>query len=117
MAQIGLTSVVFMLATWNWFEWKGIVSFVPFWAIFEVIYRAKVRAAIVCQECGFDPVAYHVDMPRARSLVDAHWRKKFADKGIPYPEKKLEKNQQKNQVNAPLPKTVPKADAPPEMPT
>lgn len=117
MAQIALTSIVFMIATWSWFGFKGIVSFVPFWATFEFIYRAKVRGAIICKECGFDPVAFHIDLPRARTLVDQHWRKKFADKGIPYPEK----TQQKGKLNATQPKVTampPNASPrPPEMRT
>jgi hypothetical protein len=28
-----------------------------------------------------------IDVPRAREVVENHWRKKFAEKGIPYPEK------------------------------
>ncbi len=76
-----------MLATWHWFDWKGIVSFVPFWAVFEVFYRTRMRAALVCDQCGFDPVLYLVDVKKAREQVELHYRKLFADKGIPYPEK------------------------------
>jgi hypothetical protein len=83
---MGLTSVVLMLATWKWFEWKGIVSFFPLWALFEMIYRSKVRASLACIHCGFDPYLYLIDVPRAREVVENHWRKKFAEKGIPYPE-------------------------------
>jgi len=35
-ARIGLCAIVFTLATWNWFTWKGIVAFIPFWVLFEV---------------------------------------------------------------------------------
>jgi hypothetical protein len=91
MAQIGLTAIVFMLATWSWFEWKGIVSFFPLWTLFEGIYRSRVRAALACDRCGFDPYLYLIDVPRAREVVENHWRKKFAEKGIPYPEKNVGK--------------------------
>jgi hypothetical protein len=74
-----------MLATWRWFEWKGIVSFLPFWLVFEVFYRARVRAALSCDQCGFDPILYLVDVKRARREIEEHWKKKFAEKGIPYP--------------------------------
>lgn len=87
MAQVGLTAIIFMLATWSRFEWKGIVSFFPLWTIFEVVYRSRVRAALTCNQCGFDPYLYLIDVPRAREVVENHWRKKFAEKGIPYPEK------------------------------
>lgn len=86
-AQVALSSVVFMLATWSWFDWKGIVSFVPLWAAFEVVYRSRVRVALNCPHCGFDPYLYLVDIKRAREEIEAHWRKKFAEKGVPFPEK------------------------------
>src|ERR1700722_16520820 len=57
-AQVGLTAVVFAMATWNWFTWKGIVVFLPFWVVFETIYRSKLRAALGCEGCGFDPILY-----------------------------------------------------------
>jgi hypothetical protein len=86
-AQIGLTAAIFTLITWHWFEWKGIISFLPMWTVFEVIYRARVRAAMRCTQCGFDPYLYLVDVKRARTDIESHWRKKFAEKNIPYPEK------------------------------
>lgn len=88
MIQIGLTSLVFMLATWSWFEWKGVVVFVPLWITFEVLYRVRVRRAAHCESCGFDPFLFMVDHGRARTEVENYWRNKLAEKGIPYPEKK-----------------------------
>lgn len=87
MGQVALTSVVFTLLTWNWFEWRGIVSFVPFWTIFEIIYRSKLRVALHCPNCGFDPYLYLVDIQRARTEIENHWRKKFSEKGVPFPER------------------------------
>jgi len=83
--QIGLTAVVFTLLTWNWFHWKGVVSFLPLWILFEIIYRTKLRAALNCECCGFDPVLYRVDVKRARREIEDHWKKKFEQKGIPFP--------------------------------
>jgi hypothetical protein len=40
---------------------------------------------LACNHCGFDPYLYLIDVPRAREVVENHWRKKFAEKGIPYP--------------------------------
>ena len=85
--QIALTTVVFMLATWPWFGWKGAVAFVPFWTVFEVFYRTRMRADLSCPQCGFDPYLYLVDIKRAREEIETHWRKKFAEKGVPFPEK------------------------------
>ncbi len=84
-AQVFSTAMFFTLITWSFFEWKGIVSFVPLWIAFEVFYRAKVRASVVCKKCGFDPVLYLVDVERARAAVVSHWKVKFEEKGIPYP--------------------------------
>jgi hypothetical protein len=93
-AQIGLTAAVVTLATWPWFEWKGAVAFLPLWIVFEVLYRSRVRAALNCEQCGFDPILYLADVKSARREIEAHWKRKFEEKGIPYPDK----NQIKDQV-------------------
>ncbi|MCM2324349.1 MAG: hypothetical protein NDJ90_13915 [Oligoflexia bacterium] len=85
--QVGLTSLVVMLALWPWISWKGIVSFLPLWIGFELVYRSRVRVALNCPHCGFDPYLYLVDARKAREEIEAHWRKKFAEKGVPFPEK------------------------------
>jgi hypothetical protein len=85
--QVGLTAVFFTLVAWPLFGWKGIVSALPFWAVFEVIYRGRVRAAISCQNCGFDPYLYLTDVKRARDEIEKRWRVRFEEKGIPFPEK------------------------------
>jgi hypothetical protein len=83
--QIGLTSVFFALVSWPLFGMKGLVSFIPLWICFEVAYRARVRAALSCRNCGFDPYLFLVDVNRAKAEVKSHWRKKFEVAGIPYP--------------------------------
>jgi hypothetical protein len=88
--QMGLTAAFFTLVTWPVFAWKGFVSFIPLWTIFEILYRGRVRAALHCPHCGFDPYLYMVDVKRARTEVETHWRKKFEEKGIPFPEKPKE---------------------------
>jgi hypothetical protein len=85
--QVALTSVFLMLVSWPLFGFRGLVFFVPSWAVFEVVYRARVRAEVKCPHCGFDPYLYMVDVQRARQQMEAHWRKKFEERGIPYPEK------------------------------
>lgn len=87
-AQIGLLSIVFTMATYPWLSWKGIVAFLPFWTVFEVIYRSRVRAALMCPHCGFDACLFLVDRGKARQEVETYWRKKLEEKGIPYPEAK-----------------------------
>ncbi|OFZ83113.1 MAG: hypothetical protein A3K03_10110 [Bdellovibrionales bacterium RIFOXYD1_FULL_44_7] len=85
--QVGLTAIVFTCVTWKWFQFKGLVSFLPFWAIFEIFYRTRVRVALSCPHCGFDPYLYLSDVKKAREEIENYWRKKFVEKGIPYPEK------------------------------
>jgi hypothetical protein len=84
-ARVALCSVVFTIAGWQWFTWKGIVSFVPFWAAFEVFHRARMRTLMACPHCGFDPYLYLADVKLARQEIEDHWRRKFAEHGIPYP--------------------------------
>lgn len=75
--QIGLTSVFFTLLTWPWLNWKGIVSFLPFWITFEVIYRLRVRGLVHCPHCGFDPYLFLSDEDKAKSAIEAHIKKKY----------------------------------------
>lgn len=77
----------FVLVTWSWFGIRGFVAVVPIWAIFETAYRLQLRAALKCRHCGFDPVLYLVDVKRARSAVEAHYRGVFEEKGVPFPDK------------------------------
>jgi hypothetical protein len=86
--QIFLTAAFFTVLTWKIFNWKGLVSFIPFWVVFEVIYRSRMRVALVCKKCGFDPYLFLIDSNLAKREVDLHWRKKLEEKGIPYPEPK-----------------------------
>ncbi len=86
--QILLTTFAFTTAAWNWLSFKGIVAFIPFWAVFEVIYRFRVRAALACDQCGFDPYLFLVDQNRAKVEMEMHWRKMLQKKGVPFPEKR-----------------------------
>jgi hypothetical protein len=85
--RVGLCAMVFTLATWKWFGMKGIVSFVPLWAAFEMFYRARMRSIMACPHCGFDPYLYLADVQLARKEIEGHWRKKFAEHGT-YPKDK-----------------------------
>lgn len=86
--QVGLTAAFFSLMTWKWLSWKGMVSFIPFWIVFEAYYRARMRTDLNCPHCGFDPYLYLIDNQKALVEIENHWRKKFEEKGIPFPEKK-----------------------------
>lgn len=99
--RIALCTLVFVVATFSWFEWKGLVAFVPFWALFETLYRLRARAQLVCRQCGFDPFLYLSDPKKARAEIELFWRKKFAEKGIPYPEKKSNPQSGQNPIPTP----------------
>lgn len=88
IGRIALCSAFFTLCTWSWFGWKGFVSFVPFWATFEIIYRSRMRGMLACPHCGFDPYLYLVDVKLARKEIEEHWKRKFAEHGIPFPSPK-----------------------------
>jgi hypothetical protein len=83
--QVALTAVIFTLAAWPFFGVKGLVSFIPLWIGFELIYRTRARAALSCRNCGFDPYLFWVDAQRAKAEVQTHWKKKFLEAGIPFP--------------------------------
>jgi hypothetical protein len=87
-AQILITTALFTSITYPWFGFKGFALFViPVGIAFEVIYRMKMRAAIVCPDCDFDPILYLVDRKKAAQQVEQVWRKKFEQRGFVYPEK------------------------------
>lgn len=88
--QIGITTAFLMLLSWPWIAWKGVVAYLPLWIGFEMIYRSRIRAAVVCDQCGFDPFLYLVDIKKTRTEVEKHWRDKFEKKGIPYPSASIE---------------------------
>ena len=85
VSQLVLATAFFMLATWQVWSWKGVVIFVPLMAAYEMIYRIRVRALMECPHCGFDPYLYVTDVQSARREIDSFWRKKFDEKGIPFP--------------------------------
>ncbi len=85
--QVFLSTLMVTLLFWNWFNWKGLVSFLPLWSVFEVVYRWRMRVILVCSQCGFDPYLFLINHEWARREVENHWRKKLSEKGIPYPEK------------------------------
>ncbi len=84
--QVLLTSAIFTLFFWSQLNWRGVVCFFPFWTLFEFAYRWRMRAILSCPQCGFDPYLFRSDIHRARGEIESHWRKKFKEKGVPYPE-------------------------------
>lgn len=87
--HIGITTAFCTLITWPWLGFKGAGFFlIPVGLAFEAIYRLKLRADLVCPDCQFDPTLYLSDPKRAVRQVEDTWRKKFEEKGIPYPETK-----------------------------
>lgn len=91
MIQIALTAAFMTLLAWHWLNWKGIFFFFPLWAGYEWIYRWRMRGMLACSVCGFDPYLFLIDEKWARREIEAHWKKKFAERGIAYPDAHPEK--------------------------
>lgn len=90
--QILITTASLTLVGYPWFGLKGFAfMIIPVGIAFEAFYRMKMRAAMVCPDCEFDPILYLVDRKKAAHQVERVWRKKFEQKGIPYPEKNQRK--------------------------
>lgn len=101
--QILLTTAALTTVTYSWLGLKGFGFFViPIALIFEAISRIKMRAALVCPDCEFDPILYLVDRKKAAHQVEQVWRKKFQDKGFEYPEKKPKNPSSSNSYPQPL---------------
>jgi hypothetical protein len=77
------------MLSWNWLGFVGLFSIVPFWIVFELVYRIRLRTGFECKVCGFDPYLYLHDIQKAKAQVDARLRQTYALKGVPYPEKKI----------------------------
>ena len=87
-AHVLLTTAFFTLLGWPWMGIKGAFAFlIPVGLVMEAVYRLKMRAVLVCPDCQFDPILYLVDRNRAVKQVEEAWRKKFMEKGLPFPEK------------------------------
>jgi hypothetical protein len=86
--QVVIASSFFTLLFWPLMGAKGFLAFlIPVGIILEVVYRLKMRSAMVCPDCKFDPILYLVDRPKAIRQVEEAWRNKFLEKGLPFPEK------------------------------
>jgi hypothetical protein len=88
-AHIALTTAFLSVLAWPWLHVKGLFAFIiPVGLAFEVFYRMKMRAALVCPDCEFDPILYLSDRPKALRQVEEAWRAKFAEKNLPFPERR-----------------------------
>ena len=76
LGQVLLTTGVFTTLLWPFFGLKGIFLLLPFWVIFELGYRLRIRAELSCKHCGFDPTLYLSDAQRARREMAQFWEKK-----------------------------------------
>jgi hypothetical protein len=82
LARVGVTTALVTLALWPWLDWMGVIAFVPLWAGFELVFRVKVRAQLVCDQCGFDPMLYMTDVARARREVEEFWKQKLQSSAV-----------------------------------
>ena len=82
-AQIGLLTLVVMLVAWKWWEFKGVIVFLPLWITFESMYRLRARAQMACNQCGFDPYLFLADSDRAKEAIREFWKKKIPEAPAP----------------------------------
>ncbi len=86
--HIFLATAFFTVVFWPWMGIKGSFAFlIPVGLVMEAVYRLKMRASLACPDCQFDPILYLVDRSKAVKQVEEAWRKKFTEKGLPFPEK------------------------------
>ncbi|MBU6376567.1 MAG: hypothetical protein KGQ59_11265 [Bdellovibrionales bacterium] len=75
--QILLTTLMATAVLWPWFGARGLFLILPFWMIFEISYRVRVRVELRCDQCGFDPTLYLADVALARKEMEDFWKKKL----------------------------------------
>lgn len=75
--QILLTTLAFTAALWPFLGGSGLFLLLPFWILFEVLYRIRVRAELRCEHCGFDPTLFLADAQKAKSEMREFWEKKL----------------------------------------
>lgn len=51
--------------------WRGVLFYLPQWAIAEFLHWARMREAAKCEACHFDPILYQKDPMAARRQVEA----------------------------------------------
>ena len=87
-AQVLITTGFFTALAWPWMGAKGFLAFLlPVGLFLETAYRLKMRQSMVCPDCSFDPILYLIDRKKAALQVEEAWKKKFEEKGIPFPTK------------------------------
>jgi hypothetical protein len=87
--QVLLSTLALSAITYPWLHFKGIFAWlVPVGLTLEVVYRLRMRKALICPDCEFDPILYMSDRKAAAQQVEEAWKRKFEKAGIPFPEKK-----------------------------
>lgn len=84
-SQLVLTTFVLVILLWEWAGPKSVLLFFPLATLFEFIFRMKARTQLPCPHCGFDPYLALQSETQAKSEIEAFWKKKFKEKGVPYP--------------------------------
>jgi len=79
--QILLTTLVFTAGLWPVLGGAGLFLVLPFWILFEVLYRLKVRTELQCEQCGFDPTLFLANAERAKAEMKVFWEKKLGKSG------------------------------------
>jgi hypothetical protein len=75
--QILLTTLAFTALLWPLLGFAGLFLILPFWIVFEMLYRLKIRFDLQCEHCGFDPLLFLADAQRAKAEMKVFWEKKL----------------------------------------
>jgi hypothetical protein len=76
-SALGAGSVMF--AIFQEFDPRVILIFIAFLALAEIFIQVRWRIAIVCKQCGFDPVLYVRDTQKAVLKVQMHLDRRKLD--------------------------------------
>ncbi len=74
--SLSVFAIIVTLILFPFFGYKGVFVNLPFWGVFEFIYRARARQSLICPHCGFDPYLYKHDVKLARQKMDEFFEEK-----------------------------------------
>lgn len=72
-------SLTFMYGMWESWNLSAIPLFIAGLFVGEVVTHLRWRLALVCRQCGFDPVIYKKSPARAAAKVKAYLAKRKSD--------------------------------------
>lgn len=105
--RVCIATAFVTLLLWPLFHWRGLVTLFPLMAIFETVYRIRLRTLLSCPSCGFDAYLFLQNAQEAKTHMKEFWDqkvKKSEDVSDPSlnPSLNSEKNTQNTETTASL---------------